>query len=770
MPSPARPDSAHAPATLVLDEATARRVVLVQAIETSDPDGRLLGLSERDGLEQSALQASREHAHNAAPDPARYLQERASRFLEIVGHRNPRLAALQEPAAWRGRVAWALPGLAFLAGAALDRIEDPSRVDMLSPALLAFVLWNVAVYVLLMAGPWLPAGWREVGPLADLRRALGIAPPTVRPSDGLHRAASTQFRLRWWQAAGRLESWRLRQLMHACAATWALGIAVSIAVGGLVRQYQVGWESTWLDAPQVHALLRALFAPVTALFQLEPVTLAELERMHFRSGHRPGAEDARRWVLLYLALLAIVVMLPRAVLSLHAAWRKRRLRRAVALDLRDPYFAAVLARVSPVRATFALLAPDATGRELLLQALRQAGERPGRAPPVRGVPWSFLESSRGDEWQLVDVADLASSPHGADAVLAVVSSKEEAGRALVAIRTAGKPAVFLLRGEATVPSELPEAADGCAPLKSLPLAECCRCWLLEPPLHDALASVLPPPMAPGIERLVRAWRETQQRRWQDAMRALAEPLAHAARDSEQAAVGPLSLRRLLSPAEREAGQRAREAAMAAVLQRLDDVLTRGFDELQHLHGLPPSARDDLRPADAFVIREALHAGQTSVAGAAGGAAAMGLAVDLMAGGITLGAGALLGALIGGTSALAAAAWKNRDAPNGAPVVQLSDEMLQTLTDVVILRYLAVIHEGRVVPSDRAALAPAWKSEVVAAVAADREAHAAAWSQARRAADPAEPRDAIARALEATTGRVLARLYGVAPAPGATPRS
>ena len=109
---------------------------------------------------------------------------------------------------------------------------------------------------------------------------------------------------------------------------------MSIAVGGLVRQYQVGWESTWLDAPQVHALLRALFAPVTALFQLEPVTLAELERMHFRSGHRPGAEDARRWVLLYLALLAIVVMLPRAVLSLHAAWRKRRLRRAVALDLR----------------------------------------------------------------------------------------------------------------------------------------------------------------------------------------------------------------------------------------------------------------------------------------------------------------------------------------------------------------------------------------------------------------------------------------------------
>jgi hypothetical protein len=768
MPPTATPSSQtpQVPDTLALDEAAARRLVLVQAIESADPEGRLLGLSERDALEQAALQASRDTRQSQAPDPARYLQERARRFLEIVGHRNPRLAALQDPAPWRGVLAWTLPILALIAGAALDRIDDPGRVDMLSPPLLAFLLWNLVVYVLLLAGPWLPKSLHEKGPVAELRRWLGMAQPPERAAAGLHRSSAAQFRLRWWQVGGALEGWRVRQLMHACAAMWALGIALSIAVGGLVRQYQVGWESTWLDVSQVHALLRVLFAPVTALLQLEPVTLAELDRMHFRSGVRPDADDARGWVLRYLGLLALLVVLPRTLLALHAAWRKRRLCRAVRLDLRDPYFATVLARVSPVRVSLALLAPDGDGREVLLQVLRQASERPGRTPPLRGVQWTFLESPRGDELRLVEVAELVGAPHEADLVLVTASTRGELEPALSAVRTSGRPAVLLLRGEAAALREQVEAAGASgAPLKALSLEGCCRCWLLEPPLHDAMAALLPGHQAPGMERLVRAWRDAQQRRWRESMRLLAEPLLHAAHDSEEARTGPLSLRRLISSAEREAGQRAREEAMAAVLQRLKDVLARSFDELQQLHGLRVQETEgDLQAADPFVIREALHAGHAGVAGAASGAAAIGLAVDLMSGGITLGAGTLLGALIGGTSALTAAAWKNRSAPNGAPIVQLGDDMLQTLTDLAILRYLAVIHHGRVAPADMPALASAWKSEVIAAVAADREAHAALWARARQSADAGGQREAMAQVLEATMRRVLVRLYGVAPAP------
>uniref|UniRef100_UPI00180FA10F DUF3482 domain-containing protein n=1 Tax=Ramlibacter sp. TaxID=1917967 RepID=UPI00180FA10F len=404
----------------------------------------------------------------------------------------------------------------------------------------------------------------------------------------------------------------------------------------------------------------------------------------------------------------------------------------------------------------ALLAPDGSGRDVMLQVLRQAGERPGRVPPVRGVPWTFLESPRGDELRLVDTVAGSSALRDADLVLVAVSTKSEADAALAAVRAAGRPAVLLLRGEALAEREGFEPA-----VKALSLDACCRCWPLESPLHDAIAAALPAHQKPGMERLQRAWRDAHQRRWRESMRLLAEPLLHAAHDTEEARTGPLSLRQLISSTERDASQRAREDAMASVLQRLKDVLARSFDDLQQLHGLRALEGDQLgAQADPFVVRQALHAGHTSVAGAASGAAAMGLAVDMMAGGMTLGAGALLGALIGGTSALAAAAWKNRAAPNGAPIVQLGDDMLQTLTDLAVLRYLAVIHEGRMLAGDAAALPATWKSEVIAGVAADRAAHAAVWAQARQSDDPGAHREALAQALQATVRRVLERLYAV----------
>ena len=40
----------------------------------------------------------------------------------------------------------------------------------------------------------------------------------------------------------------------------------------VVREYRVGWESTLLDLPQVHFVLRALFAPVVGVVAIAVVT------------------------------------------------------------------------------------------------------------------------------------------------------------------------------------------------------------------------------------------------------------------------------------------------------------------------------------------------------------------------------------------------------------------------------------------------------------------------------------------------------------------
>nr|WP_290428040.1 DUF2868 domain-containing protein [Ramlibacter albus] len=358
----------------------------------------------------------------------------------------------------------------------------------------------------------------------------------------------------WWRVAGQVETWRLQQVLHASAAAWALGVAVSIVVGGLVREYRVGWESTLLDLPQVHAFLRALFAPVVALLPLDGFTVADLERMHFRSGVQVARAEARHWVALYVGLLFIVVMLPRAALAFYARWRARRAAHRIVVDLRDPYFVTVLSRVG--------------------------------------------------------------------------------------------------------------------------------------------------------------------------VRCLAQFLLQAARDAEEVKTAPFSVRRLISSSERDANLQAREEAMAALLQRVEQGLGATMGEIAQLHGREPPAAASTAVSRDFIVHDPVDAPQAGVAGAAAGVAAGALAgakVDLLSGGLTMGAATLLGALIGGTGALTAARWMNRTSPQGKSMVQLGDEMLAALTADALLAYAGLTH---VLPATARELA-------TTLVASDPERYAPLWARARQ---------------------------------------
>jgi len=303
------PDAGAVPARpLVLDEASARAVVLVQAVETTDLQGRIVGTPERDQAEQEAVEAVRDPAHPHTPDPARYLAARAQRLLDIVALRQPAIAQLREPPPWRAWFTYALPAAGFLAGALVDRIGNPRALDLVSPTLLAFIGWNLVVYLLLAVSAFLPR-----------RDRATKWPWGIRAS--AHASAAQAFHTLWWRVAGPLESRRLQQVLHLAAAAWALGICVSIAAGGLFREYRVGWESTWLGAPQVHAVVSALTAVPQLLLPVEGFTLADIERL--RNSPSVGPQEGRRWVLLYVTLLIVLVVVPRLLLALYAASRAR---------------------------------------------------------------------------------------------------------------------------------------------------------------------------------------------------------------------------------------------------------------------------------------------------------------------------------------------------------------------------------------------------------------------------------------------------------------
>jgi hypothetical protein len=235
-----------------------------------------------------------------------------------------------------------LPLLGFAAGAGLDRIADPHRVDLLSAPLLMIIGWNLLVYLVLLAWIFVPAkttGW--AGP--SLLRRLGSGKPKLpRKLPAALASGLLQFMQDWAQLSAVLTRARLSRAVHLAAACFALGAIVSLYARGLLTQYAAGWESTFLDARQVHAILSLVFAPALMLLPMDGFSLADIEALRFTQTASPTG--GARWVHLYAATLMIIVVVPRLLLSAAAHWRARRLHKRFPLDLGSPYFAALANR------------------------------------------------------------------------------------------------------------------------------------------------------------------------------------------------------------------------------------------------------------------------------------------------------------------------------------------------------------------------------------------------------------------------------------------
>ncbi|MBK6009145.1 DUF2868 domain-containing protein [Ramlibacter ginsenosidimutans] len=775
---------------LHLDEPGARRLVLVRAIEAADPQGRLVGEAEREQAEREALDASREPGGRV--DPAEYLQQRARRVLAKVELRNPRIASLQQPEAWRPMLLVALPLLACVLGMLLDHIDHPHQVNMLSPPLLGVLAWNLLVYLLIAATVWRPRKPHRGRGIERMQRWISGLPLRTGRAGRLRAEVLAGFHAQWLKVTGPQQWLWGEQLLHVCAAGWALGLALSIVLGGVVREYRVGWESTLLDVQQVHALLAALFAPVVALLPFDAFSVADLQRMAFRSGAAIGVDEARRWVWMYVALLFVVVIVPRLLLAAWTSWRRRRLGRAVRIDLRDPYFAQLLARVSPACVTLGVFASEGASREALLRLLREVADHPA---PREGA-WSVLTTGRGDELRVFEVPSGYRAPapavaaHAGGAGAAQVWLQDLLGRFKTMPREQGDPVSALLAETDLVlllpgsPVDLEDAkrllhwvaqpalvlvAGDDVPYRTavqrlglaaevLPLAHSLGHWLRDPALLQAMAKSMASSKRAGFDRVAAAWKERNAARFAHAMRLLAGELTRAARDSEETGGAPVGLRQLVNPAERDATQRAREAARAALLVRVREGESRVFSELVQLHraGAPVAALAAGRMAGGFHEQRAVDSPQAGMAGAATGAA-MGAGIDLLTGGLTLGAATALGAMIGGGAAYAAAAWKNRGSASGPPQVQLGDELLETVAEGLLLAYLVTAH--RTIGTGEAGVPDAWRSEVVAAVAARRPVLGELWQQLRVADDAQFASAALARELEGIARGLLARLEG-----------
>lgn len=320
-----------------MKEQAARAILLVKAIEEADQQKEVLTdddrkFASRTARELAHWQAAEARSASTLPD---FLHHRAEQLLKRLAARHKAFGAVARGHSGLWGASWLLPVLALLVGATAERFSDPIRVDLLSLPLLGIIAWNALAYLALAILALLPA--RRGGLRRSLARRMGLGASHVpRRLPHVLAGGVLQFMVDWARLGIGLNMARIARILHFSAAAFAAGAVLSLYARGIVQRYAAGWESTFLDAGQVHHLLSLLFAPAVAVFGLEGFTLAEVAGLQDWTEARLG--NGARWVHLYAASLLLYVVLPRLVLGALATLRAAWLRQRFPLDLDQPYF------------------------------------------------------------------------------------------------------------------------------------------------------------------------------------------------------------------------------------------------------------------------------------------------------------------------------------------------------------------------------------------------------------------------------------------------
>lgn len=391
-----------------MNEADARRVLLVRAIESADTDFAQLSQADREHAGRAAAELARWQAteQRSAASADQYLVQRARLLLDKLAQRQRGLAQAADALAWRGWIDVALPLAALLAGALFERLGDRGQINVLAFPLLALLLWNLIVYAALLAARLRGlAGGTRPGLLRAALRALALrAGPRATRSLG---GAWTRFGADWSEASAALNGARLARVLHLSAAAFALGALAGLYLRGLVFDYRAGWESTFLDAPAVHALLSTVLGPAARLLGDAFPDVAALSALRFPAS---AGESAARWIHWYALTVLLVAVLPRLLLAAWAAWRAHGLASRFSIDHDAPYFRRLLGRFS------------------------------GTPRKLRVLPYSFTL----DEVQLSSLQSIARQLLGDDAELALAPSVAFGEETRVAAQTTGPAASLTL--------------------------------------------------------------------------------------------------------------------------------------------------------------------------------------------------------------------------------------------------------------------------------------------------------------------------------------
>jgi len=395
-----------------MNERAARDVTLARAIESTDVERAIWSDAERTAASRSAA----ETVGAAASDDA-YLAARAARVLERVAKRHPQIEKFARIPLPRTLLLPLVVLVAFAVGAIGADVGPANRINLLAPPVLALLAWNVGVYAMLVAAPFV--GRRgSPGPLRrsvvtwvrdsarPLRRAATLPAPLG--------AAVARFATEWPMLAAPLWQRRAAMLLHVGAAALAAGAIAGLYVRGIALEYRAAWQSTFLDAADVARILDTVLAPGAWLTGIRVPDATHLATL----GPGSAGENAATWIHLYAGTIVLVVVVPRLALAAWAWVRERSLTARFPIALDQPYFRRLLAawhggttRVAAIPYSFAVPQPR---MDALTRILTRAFDAPVDVLWQRAVPYG------GD-----DVPDLPGPPLAAVICLFTLNATPE---------------------------------------------------------------------------------------------------------------------------------------------------------------------------------------------------------------------------------------------------------------------------------------------------------------------------------------------------------
>ena len=316
-----------------MDERTALAATGLEGFETAQPLSPSWTDADRAWADRVALDAA-----SAGVPLEAFVGERARHALQRLGPREPALARLLRPASREGRWTVVAMSLAFAVGLLVDALAGSRHINLLAPPTWGVLAWNGLVYLGLLVWPLARLARRDRDPRGPILRGVAerirrrIRLPRLAAGGSaasLHRVGAL-----WLERSEGLAIRRAETLLHAAAAALALGLIAGLYLRGLVFDYRVGWQSTFLTPEIAHALVSTLLAPASLLSGIAVPDVEAFAAMRSADGGAPAAA----WIHLLAVTLLLAVVLPRAVLALvaqaRAGWRASRF----PLPFEQPYY------------------------------------------------------------------------------------------------------------------------------------------------------------------------------------------------------------------------------------------------------------------------------------------------------------------------------------------------------------------------------------------------------------------------------------------------